>query len=369
MMNTEHRPGQTTRVFGIVKTVVSVTLALAGLGLFLAWMGGMFHEKVQPGVAMVERPTAAGRTLVTTERTTGMETVTAVGSVQPRRKTDVAPQLLATVREIKPRPGDRVKAGEILIVLDDRELLAQQREAVASLAAAEADLATRRANFQRVNSLRNAGSASAEELNNVEGAFRVAETQVKRAKETINRIEVQITYTKIAASTDGLVSDRFAEPGDLAAPGKPLLAIYDPNDLELQVHVPETLAAGIVLGQKLDIRIDANNLATSVPVREIVPQAQQASRSVLVKLALPHAPSTPILPGMYGRAAIPVGRVERVWIPQSAVQHVGQLDLVSVAGTDGSLSRRFVRVGRVAGDKVEILSGLSPGEQVALSAK
>lgn len=354
-------------MFGVIKTLLTVTLSLAALVLFLAWMGGAFHEKVPPGIAVIERPKAAGRTLVTTERTVGMETVTAVGSVQPRRKTDVASQLLASVREIKPRPGDRVKAGDVLVVLDDRELVAQQREAVASLAAAEADLVTRRSNYQRIKSL--AGSASAEELNNIEGAFRVAETQVKRAKETISRIEVQITYTKITASTDGLVSDRFAEPGDLATPGKPLLAVYDPNDLELQVNVPESLAAGIVVGQKLGIRIDANNLAITALVREIVPLAQQASRSVLVKLALPQASSNPILPGMYGRAAIPVGRVERVWIPQSAVLQIGQLDLVEVAETDGTLSRRFVRLGRVAADKVEILSGLSPGEQVALPAK
>lgn len=366
-MSSDHRPGPAARLFGVVKTLATAGIALAALVFFLAWMGGAFHEKVPPGVHAVERPQAAGRTLVTAERTVGMETVTAVGSVQPRRKTDVASQLLATVREIKPRPGDRVKAGDVLIVLDDRELAAQQREAVASHAAAEADLVTRRSNYDRVKALK--GSVSAEELTNVEGAFRVAETQVKRAKETIGRIEVQITYTKIAVSTDGLVTERFVEPGDLAAPGKPLLTVYDPNDLELQVNVPESLAAGIVVGQKLGIRIDANNLATEAPVREIVPQAQQASRSVLVKLALPQASSNPILPGMYGRAAIPVGRVERLWLPQSAVSHVGQLDLVEVAVADGTLSRRFVRVGRVADEKVEILSGLSPGERVALPAK
>jgi len=365
-MSIDHRPGLSSRVFGVLKTLVSVALALAGLALFLAWMGGAFHEKVPPGVALIERPTSAGRTLVAAERTVGQETVTAVGSVQPRRKTDVASQLLASIREIKPRPGDRVKAGDLLIVLDDRELVAQQREAVASLAATEADLVTRRSNYQRMKSLSGAGTVSAEEVNNVEGAFRVAETQVKRAKETISRIEVQITYTKIAAATDGLVSDRFAEPGDLATPGKPLLAVYDPNDLELQVNVPESLASGITVGQKLDIRIDANNLTTSAPVREIVPQAQQASRSVLVKLALPQFSYIPVLPGMYGRAAIPVGQAARVWLPKEAVLQRGQLDLVEVAGSDGTLSRRFVRVGRVSDGKVEILSGLSPGEQVAL---
>jgi len=364
-MSIDHQPGLTARVLGVLKTFVFVTLALAGLALFLAWMGGAFHEKVSPGVAPIERPKSAGRTLVSAERTVGMETVTAVGSVQPRRKTDVASQLLASVREIKPRPGDRVKAGDLLIVLDDRELVAQQREAVASLAATEADLVTRRSNYLRIKAI--SGSASGEEIVNVEGAFRVAETQVKRAKETISRIEVQITYTKIVANADGLVSERFAEPGDLATPGKPLLTVYDPNDLELQVNVPESLASGITIGQKLGIRIDANNLATTALVREIVPQAQQASRSVLVKLALPQSSSNPVLPGMYGRATIPVGQAERLWLPKSAVMQRGQLDLVEVAGSDGTLSRRFVRVGRVSDGKVEILSGISPGEQVALS--
>ncbi len=356
-------------MFGAIKTLLTVTLSLVALVFFLAWMGGAFHEKVPPGIAVIVRPKAAGRTLVTTERTVGTETVTVVGSVQPRRKTDVASQLLASVREIRPRPGDRVKAGEVMITLDDRELNAQQREAAASLTSAEADLATRKSEYERIKNLRESGSISVEELNRVEGAYRVTEAQVRRAKETISRIEIQITYTKIAASTDGLVSDRFAEPGDLAAPGKPLLTVYDPNDLELQVNVPESLAAAILVGQKLDIRIDANQLAITAIVREVVPLAQAASRSVLVKLALPQASSNPILPGMFGRAAIPVGRVERVWLPHSAVLRIGQLDLVEVADSDGTLSRRFVRLGRVAADKVEILAGLSPGEQVALPAK
>ncbi|HEY2786004.1 MAG TPA: efflux RND transporter periplasmic adaptor subunit [Fimbriiglobus sp.] len=363
-MPIDHRPEWIARAFGVVKKLVIVILAIAALGLFLAWMGGAFHEKVPPGVVPVERPKSAGRTLVTAERTVGMETVTAVGSVQPRRKTEVASQLLASVREIKPRPGDRVKVGEVLVVLDDRELLARQREAAAAFAAAEADLVTRRSNYQRIKAL--GGSVSAEELNNVEGAFRVAETQVNRAKATIGRIEVQITYTKIVANADGLVSDRFVEPGDVATPGKPLLTVYDPNDLELQVNVPESLASGITVGQKLDIRIDANKLVAAAAVREIVPLAQQASRSVLVKIALPQTTSNPVLPGMYGRAAIPVGQAERVWLPKTAVLQRGQLDLVEVAESDGTLSRRFVRVGRVSGGKVEILSGVSPGEQIAL---
>jgi RND family efflux transporter MFP subunit len=366
-MHTDARPGPIARAFRVVRTVVTITVALAALVLFLAWMGGAFHEKVPPGSVAVERPSAAGRTLVAAEEAVGPEVVTAVGSVQPRQKTDVASQLLGAIRDIKPRPGDRVKAGDVLITLDDRELVAQQREATAALAVAEADLVTRRTDFERIQKLR--GSVSADEVTRIEGALRVAEAQTRRAKEAISRVEVQLSYTRITSSTDGLVSDRFADAGDVVAPGKPLLTVYDPSDLELHANVPETLAAGITLGQKLGVRIDANNFSTQAVVREIVPQAQQASRSVVVKLALPVVSANPLLPGMFGRLSIPVGESKRVWVPQTAITRLGQLDLVDLAAGDGTLTRRFVRVGRETDGKVEVLSGLNAGERVALPAR
>jgi membrane fusion protein (multidrug efflux system) len=348
---------------------VSAAGAVAALGLFLAWMGGAFRDKVRPGEVPVPRPSAAGRSLAPVEKVRGEETATAVGSVQPKKKTDISSQLLATVVEVTVRPGDRVTAGEPLVLLDDRELLAQQREATASLTAAEADLVTRRTEYDRVKLSRDKGAVSADEVSKVQGAFRVAEALVGRAKEVISRLAIQLTHTRITASGSGLVADRFVDPGDLATPGKPLLVVYDPADLELHVNVPESLAPGLAISQPLTVRIDAAGLVAKGTVREIVPQAQQASRSVLVKVTLPPGPSgKPLLPGMFGRVEIPVGSADRLWVPRAAVRQVGQLDLVEVAGPDGSLTRRFVRVGQETNGKVEVLSGLAAGERVALPA-
>jgi membrane fusion protein, multidrug efflux system len=299
-----------------------------------------------------------------------VDTATVVGSVQPKKRTEVASQLLATVLEVRVRPGDRVKSGDPLVTLDDRELAAQQREMSASLVAAEADLVTRRGDYERVKKSRTAGTASEDEFGKVEGAYRVAEAQVTRSKEVISRLAVQHTHTKIVATGSGLVADRFVDPGDLASPGKPLLIVYDPDDLELHANVPETLAPAVPVGMELAVRIDAAGLSAKGIVREIVPQAQQASRSVLVKITLPPAQSAkPLLPGMFGRVEIPVGTVERLWVPRPAVIQIGQLDQVEVGNPDGTLTRRFVRTGEVVNGKVEILSGLSVGEQVALPAK
>lgn len=360
---------QPRRWWRVARSVGSAAVAVAALGLFLAWMGGAFRDKTRPGEVPAARPSAAGRTLVAVEKVRGEDTASAVGSVQPKKKTDVASQLLATVLEVRVRPGDRVNAADPLVLLDDRELLAQQREAAAALTAADADLVARKAEYDRQKMLRERGSGSQEEYTRAEGAFRVAEAQVRRAKEAIGRLDVQLSHTRIAAAGGGLVADRFVDPGDLATPGKPLLVVYDPADLEFHAQVPETLAPALAVGQPLVVRIDAAGLAVKGAVREVVPQAQQASRSVLVKVTLPPSPSAkPLLPGMFGRVEIPVGSAERLWVPGVAVRHVGQFDLVEVANPDGTLSRRFVRVGQESGGKVEVLSGLAAGERVALPA-
>ncbi len=354
----------------IVRSVLSAAIAIAVLSVFLAWMGGSFREKVHPGEASVSRPTVNGRTLVPVEKLRSDDSVTAVGSVQPKKRIEVASQLLATVLEVKVRPGERVKVDQPLVTLDDRELAAQQREASATLVSANADLTTRTADYERAKKSRAAGAISDDEFGKAEGAFRIAEAQVTRVREAISRLAVQLTYTRIVASGSGLVADRFVDPGDLASPGKPLLSIYDPDNLELHANIPESLAPAVTVGVELPVQIDAAGLTARGQVREVIPQAQQASRSVLVKITLPPAPSLkPLLPGMFGRVEIPVGVVERLWVPRLAVMQIGQLDQVEVANLDGTLTRRFVRIGQEVDGKVEVLSGLTVGETVALPLK
>jgi multidrug efflux pump subunit AcrA (membrane-fusion protein) len=99
-------------------------------------------------------------------------------------------------------------------------------------------------------------------------------------------------------------------------------------------------------------------------VEEIVPQAQAATRSFEVKVSGPCPPG--VYPGMFGRIEVPLDPQEAVYIPRSAVMQVGQIDLVDLV-RDGQTSRRLVRLGRTTGENVEVLSGLSPGEQVALN--
>jgi len=344
-----------------------VTAAVAALGLLLVWMGGSSRERVQAGEIPPQRSPIHGRAVVSVESIRNEETTSCVGSIQPKRRTELASQQLATVLDVRVRPGDRVKPGDVLVTLDDRELAAQHREATASLAAAEAEFVTRLADYNRAKRLRENGSVSSEEYGKVEGLLRVAEAQVTRAKEVIARLAVQLTHTKIVASEIGVVADRLVEPGDLATPGKALLSVYDPTNLEMHADIPEALAPAIPVGKEVAIRIDSAGVTTRGTVREVVPQARPASRSVLVKVTLPiDMIEKRLLPGMYGRIDVPVGSAERLWVPRNSLRRVGQLDLAQVANLDGTLSRRFVRVGIEVGERVEVLSGLAAGERLIL---
>lgn len=350
---------------GLVRRLGSSFLALAGLALFLVWLGGAFGARVDPGEVRGGRPSAAGRDLALVKRSPVEETITAVGSVQPRRKADVASQIVASVLEVKVQPGDRVRPGDVLIVLDDRELVAQQGEALATVTAAEVDVEVRKRDYDRIMMVPT-GAASKEEKDRIAGAYTLSQALLKRSRQQVRRIEVQLTYTQIKAASPGVVADRFADPGDLAVPGKPLLAVQDTRELELHASVPESQALNVTVGQSLPLRIDAANLAGVGTVREVVPLAQQASRSVLAKVSLPADVSAPVYAGMFGRVTLPVGQSSRLLIPRAAVRQVGQLELVDIAGAGGTLERRFVRLGRAFGGKVEVLSGLNEGENVAL---
>jgi RND family efflux transporter MFP subunit len=354
-----------TLKLGFFRKIGSSLLALAGLSLFLGWLGGAFAARVGPGEVGADRPSAAGRNLVRVRRSSIEETITVVGTVQPRRKAEIASQIVASVLEVKVQPGDKVKPGDVLIVLDDRELVAQRGEALAAVTAAEVEVGARRRDYDRIMLVAK-DSTSKEEKDRVTGAYDLAQALLKRSRQQVARIEVQLTYTQIKAASPGVVADRFADPGDLAVPGKPLLAVQDTRELELHACVPESQALHVAVGQKLPLRIDAANFSGVGTVREVVPLAQQASRSVLAKVSLPADMSGPVYAGIFGRVTLPVGHVSRLLIPQAAVKQVGQLELVEVAGADGRLERRFVRTGRAFNGEIEVLSGLNEGEQVAM---
>ncbi len=352
----------------ILGRVLLIVVSLALLVAVIGWMSGWYHPKIQPGeVEETRRQLAPGQTIARARTLTTPQTVDAVGSIEPYHKALVASQVMAVIHRVFVRAGQSVTEGQVLVELDDRELQAQAREAEAAIAASDADLNLRKREVDRYKTMLAGNAVTKEQFDTVQGAYEVSVAQQRRSKEQFQRVKTMLSYTRILAQAPALVTDRFVDPGDLAAPGKPLLALHDPKQLELHASVPEKLARGMRPGLILDVRIESASLDLKGTLREIVPQVQAGSRSMLMKIQLPPDKSGDLYVGMFGRVYLPLGQSERLVVPAAAVREVGQLQLVDVVRPEKDLERRFVLTGRRFGDDLEILSGLSTGETVALA--
>jgi RND family efflux transporter MFP subunit len=207
--------------------------------------------------------------------------------------------------------------------------------------------------------------ASKRDLDRTNAALRMAQAELERARQNFADTEVGVSYAEIRSPVAGRVIDRLAEPGDTAAPGAPLLRIYDPGAMRLEAPVREGLATRLTSGQPIRVHVEAVDLVLEGQIDEIVPAAEPGARTFLVKVRLPRDPR--LFSGMFGRMAVPAGEERRLVMPAAAVERIGQLEYVTVLEEDGTPARRLVTTGPTTGDgQIEVLSGLSVGETVLL---
>ena len=175
-----------------------------------------------------------------------------------------------------------------------------------------------------------------------------------------------LDWATVRSPLDGIVTDKKIDVGDMVTPGQVLLTLFDPKQMQLVASVRESLAYKLQIGQNIGVQVEVLKKICSGTVSEIVPEAQSASRTFQVKVTGP-CPAG-IYTGMFGRILIPLQEEQVLVIPRRAVRNVGQLELVDVM-ENGQVNRRAIRTGRPIEDDVEVLSGLSEGEEVVVPAQ
>jgi RND family efflux transporter MFP subunit len=158
--------------------------------------------------------------------------------------------------------------------------------------------------------------------------------------------------------------ERRVEPGNLAVVGQTLMVLDDPGHYRLDAEVGESAMGRVRLGQTAPVVVDALGRTFEGRVAEMIPAADPASRSVTVKLDLPAAPG--LRSGIFGRVRFAAGERKALLVPAGAVVERGQLTAVYVVDELGVARLRLVTAGQRRGDRVEILSGLDPGERVVI---
>jgi RND family efflux transporter MFP subunit len=193
--------------------------------------------------------------------------------------------------------------------------------------------------------------------------YEAADTRRRVAEGAAAEAKAMLGYVELVAPFDGVVTKKWVEVGDLATPGKPLVTLEVPSELQVDADVPEALALHVRREAHLACRVDDVSGAMTGVVSEIAPNADPGSRTFRVKLDLPPTPG--LRPGQFVRLQLPVGESRSLRVPAAAVVQRGQLEIVFVVVSQHA-QLRLVKTGRRFGNTVEILSGLDADDSVVV---
>jgi len=313
----------------------------------------------------------------------------AVGAIHSANTAILAAQLAGTVREIHVQAGDHVKRGQLLAVLDDRSAQVQGAEAGVTeavqgeaeveqeLQAATADRKFAEATFNRYKELLAKNSLSRQEFDEAESRYQAAlanERSLEARKQQIlarqqqarsqqDSAQTVLSYSRIVAPLDGIVTAKSVDVGTVVMPGTPVLTVEDTARYRLEASLPEEYLPKAKAGDRVSVSTEHGQFEGRVA--EVVPAADVTSHTFLVKIDLPH--DCHCRSGEYGQASFAIGEAKQLAVPSSAVIDHGELQGVFVVTPDSTVEYRLVKTGKTFGDRVEILSGLAAGEKVAIS--
>jgi RND family efflux transporter MFP subunit len=323
--------------------MTSRLLALAACGLALAAC-----RRSESAAAAAAGPALPVRVaLVAAERLPLF--VETPATVRPAERAVIAAKLTGTIATLPWGLGQPVHSGDVLLTLSAPETEARVRQAQAQLA--EAGRAAERERTLVAKGV------------NPPDSLRDAEDRLRFAQAALAEAEAMLAYATVRAPFDGVVTEKQVLPGDLATPGLPLLAIESTQHLRAEGNIPERLAATLHIGDFLGTVFDDTPAPVTGKIEELSSSADAISRSLLVKVALPAGAARS---GQFARLLVPAGEADALLVPAEAVTRFGQMERVFVVEQSRAVLR-LVKTGRSSGDRVELLSGVSAGEQVVLA--
>lgn len=360
-----------------------IAASVAGIGLVVA--AGALYMRFGRAVAVAVVEAVPGRVAVH---------VVGPGSVQARVPVTLSARITATVAQMNVDVGDAVKRGQLLALLDDRDLAARRgvvdgqqlaltrntEAARAAVAKAEAELSLARSRQQRdaellrtgfvsqaVLDASNAGLQAAQAgLDNARAAQAAREADALTLRHEARYSEAMLSHTRIAAPMDGMVIARLVEPGTTVVPGAALLRLVDPASLWLAMRVDESELARVQVGQPASIRLRSGELATG-KVARIMRQSDAATRELEVDIAFDVQPARLAI-DQEAEITVLAGDAAGIVVPLAALTRDRDGAQGVLVVDDGRTRFRAVQTGRADAQRVLVAKGLAAGERVVAQA-
>ncbi len=293
-------------------------------------------------------------------------TIHAVGTVKALNQAKISAKTPGKVEKIFVEEGDRVEAGHKLAQLEKTDFMLTVRQADAALSMAEANFSKAKAEWARAEELFNRGISSQQQYDMVKSAFEVAEASVKQAKADLELARNQLSNTDVTTLFGGTVTHEYVDIGERVNPGQPLFEVAEIDPVEIEIGVSDKRFSELKLGQTVNIAVDGYpEKSFAGTVKKIQPAIDPMTRTFNVIVGIAN-PEELLKPGMFARAQIETDyHPQALVMPRSAaLEEEGKYYAVAVR--ESKACRVEITLGFQDGDRLEVLDGLSEGEQVVL---
>lgn len=295
----------------------------------------------------------------------GGETVTLTGQVEAAEEVGLAFRIGGRMIERRVNIGDQVRAGQIIARLEDSTPRDNLRAARAATAAARAALVQARNHYDRQNQLLRSGFTTRANYDDAVRRLQAAQSQVDASLAQESIAETTLAYTDLAADSNGVVTARGAEPGEVVAAGQRIVTLAREGGRDAVFDVPARLMEQSEPDPLVTVLLSSNpSVRTTGRVREISPQADPVTRTFRVRVGLIDPPETMRL-GSTVNGGIQIGGVSGIEVPASALTRGSQGPAVWVVnGQNSTVALRPVEVARYDAARAIIAGGLQEGEVV-----
>lgn len=298
--------------------------------------------------------------------------VNASGKIQASNSANLSTRMMGFVNKVHVKVGDKVKKGQLLMSINNTDLQAKSAQVNAGITEANAAYKNTEKDYNRFKNLFADQSASQKEMDDMTANFEMAKARLEAANQMKNEVNAQFAYTNIRAPFNGVVTNKFIEKGAMANPGMPLIAVENPGAFEVVAMVPESEISQIKSGSTVNVQVKALNKSLKGKVTEVSTSAKNTGGQYLVKAILDKTDAK-ILSGMFVTVLFPVEKTNAatnmVLIPTESLVTKGQLSGIYTVSQSNTALLRWLRLGRIYGNQVEVLSGLSADETYIISSE
>jgi len=344
------------------------TIQLLGLSLFLTLtMAGCSDSKTDSS----DNKEIVDVKVATSVLPNNQNYFSASGQIEAEQFANISTRMMGYVTKVHVKVGDKVLKGQSLIDINNTDMEAKKAQTQAGIIQARARFNTAKKDLDRFQKLFDQKSASQKELDDIKTQYDIAEAQLENARQMQNEIAAMLSYSNIKAPFNGNITSKSVKVGDMANPGQYLLSLEAPDNFVAKVMVPETNIPFVQQNDSVKVYVKSSQQTLVGKVSEISTSSQNSGGQYLVKIKIGMPEETALYSGMFISADFPAanGSNNQVLVPKDAIVKKGDLQGIFTVSASNTAILRWLKLGRSIGDQVEVLSGLSEGEQYILSAE